>query len=153
MYTTARRQLKFSSVDEIVPDLDRLMAGHQTVGKWTLGEICNHLSKVFIGSVDGFANKAPLLLRVTIAPFIFRHILKTEQMAEGFNTPAEMMPGPGLDDRAEVEALRAAVRLYLANPNPVAEHPFFGKIGRNGWDRLHRIHCAHHLSFALLKQT
>ena len=93
MYTTARRQLKFSSVDEIVPDLDRLMAGHQTVGKWTLGEICNHLSKVFIGSVDGFANKAPLLLRVTIAAFIFRHILKTEQMAEGFNTPAEMMPG------------------------------------------------------------
>ena len=32
---------------------------------------------------------------------------------------------------------------------PPAPHPFFGPLTRAEWTRLHCIHCAHHLSFAL----
>ena len=31
----------------------------------------------------------------------------------------------------------------------MAMHPFFGAMTRPQWDHLHRIHCAHHLSFAV----
>jgi hypothetical protein len=68
-------------------------------------------------------------------------------MDEGVKLPKEFLPRPGLDARAEAEALRAALRLYAAHAGPVAEHPFFGRISRDEWTRLHCIHWAHHLSF------
>ena len=38
MATTAtRRVLKFDSLDQVMADVDQLMTGHTTVGKWTLG--------------------------------------------------------------------------------------------------------------------
>ena len=48
-----RRTLTYASLDEIPADVDRLLAGHTTVGNWTLGQICNHLSGAVIASVDG----------------------------------------------------------------------------------------------------
>ena len=38
-----RRPLVFVRLDEVMPDVERLLAGHVTVGRWTLGQICNHL--------------------------------------------------------------------------------------------------------------
>ena len=49
-----RRNLSFSRLDEVMPDVDRLLAGHRTVGNWSLGQICNHLAKGIQGSIDGF---------------------------------------------------------------------------------------------------
>jgi hypothetical protein len=39
-----RRQLAFASLDEVMPDVERLLTGHVTVGRWSLGQICNHLA-------------------------------------------------------------------------------------------------------------
>ena len=64
--------------------------------------------------------------------------------------PKRFEPKPGGDARAEAEALRAAVRRFDTHAGPVADHPLAGKMTKEGWERFHRIHCAHHLSFALL---
>jgi len=32
-----RRDLSFTSLDEVMPDVKRLLAGHVTVGQWSLG--------------------------------------------------------------------------------------------------------------------
>jgi hypothetical protein len=53
----------------------------------------------------------------------------------------------GLDDRAEAEALRGTIRYCTAVLDVFPEYPVFGPTGRDEWDRLHCIHCAHHLSF------
>jgi hypothetical protein len=147
--TAARRPLAFASLDQVIPDVDRLLQGHTTVGRWSLGQICNHLTGAFVGSVEGFPRKAPWLVRKAVGPIILRRLLGTGRMAEGIKLPEGMRPKPGLDDRAEAEALRAALRLFAAHPGPPATHPFFGRMSREQWDHLHRIHCAHHLSFAL----
>ncbi|MFI5459648.1 MAG: DUF1569 domain-containing protein [Isosphaerales bacterium] len=42
-----RRELSFASLDEVMPDVERLLAGHATVGQWSLGQICNHLATGF----------------------------------------------------------------------------------------------------------
>jgi Protein of unknown function (DUF1569) len=68
-------------------------------------------------------------------------------MAEGIKIPEAFLPKPGLGAGVQAEALRAALRLYAAHTGPLAEHPFFGRISRDEWTRLHCIHCAHHLSF------
>jgi hypothetical protein len=147
MTTEGRRPLSFATLDQVMPDVDRLTAGYESVGNWSLGQICNHLTGALTTSVEGTSFKAPWLVRTLVAPFIFKRIMKTGQMTEGVKLPKAFLPREGLDDRAEVEALRAALGVFAAHSGPVAAHPFFGPISRADWERLHCIHCAHHLSF------
>lgn len=132
-----------------MPEVDRLLQGHTTVGNWSLGQILNHVSGAMIGSVDGFPVKVPWVLRTLIGPVIKRRLLSTGRMAEGIKLPKKVLPKPELDARAEAEALRAAIAGFSAHPGPFADHPLFGPMRRDEWDLLHRIHCAHHLSFVL----
>ena len=39
-----RRMLDFASMDEIMPDVERLLEGHSTAGQWTLAQILYHLA-------------------------------------------------------------------------------------------------------------
>ena len=70
-------------------------------------------------------------------------------MKAGYPTSKELTPKSGVDDRAEVEALRAAIQVFSGHTGPVAEHPFGGKFTRSDWERLHCAHIAHHLSFLI----
>jgi hypothetical protein len=144
-----RRPLSFDTLDRVMPDVDRLLAGHRTVGQWTLGQICNHLASGLIGSVEGFAGQAPWLLRMTLGRVVRRQVLGSGRMAAGLKLPERFQPRPGLDARAEAEALRAALHLYSASLEAPVPHPFFGSMTRDEWTRFHCIHCAHHLSFVL----
>jgi len=148
MTTPGRRALQFQGLDQVMPDVDRLFDGHETVGKWSLAQICSHLSAAVIGSVDGYGMKAPWLVRKLVGPVIWRRTMSSGRIAEGFKIPEAALPKPGLDARAEAEALRAALRSYASHTGPMAVHPFFGALTRGQWDQLHRIHIAHHLSFA-----
>jgi hypothetical protein len=149
----ARREVSFTSLDQVMRDVDRLLAGHTTVGNWSLGQICNHLAAAMKGSVEGFDVRVPWLFRTLFGPVLKRRILRTGRMPEGVKLPAKALPSPALDDRAEAEALRATIRLYSAYSGPMAAHPFFGPVPRAQWTRLHEIHCAHHLSFLLPMTT
>ena len=128
--------------------MDRLLEGHSTVGKWNLAQICKHLTIVLTGAVDGFDVKVPWFVKL-VAPLIFRRILKTRSMPEGLKASEAVLPRPGLDPRAEVEALRAAVRLFLAHTGPFPANPFVRRMSREAIEQFQCIHCAHHLSFAL----
>jgi hypothetical protein len=144
-----RRTLSFSRLDEVMPEVERLLEGHTTVGNWSLGQICNHLATVFRSSVDP-PRRAPWIVRRTIGPLIRRRVLKAGAMPTGIKVPDALIPRPGLDARSEAENLRAAMDWYTALPKPpVFEHPFFGRITPEQGTRIHCIHCAHHLSFAL----
>ena len=145
-----RRELTFQSLSDVMPEVDRLLEkGYTSAGTWSLGQICQHLASAIQGSVEGFDYKAPWPLRKIVAPFILRNLLKTRKMPEGIKVPKSMLPGPEHDDRAEAEALRAAIAYYQGHAEPLAEHPFFGKLNRTDWTNLHAIHAAHHLSFVL----
>ena len=148
-----RRELSFSRLDEIMPDVDRLLAGHTTIGNWSLGQICNHIGGAIRYSVEGFPGRAPWLIRTFLAPRAKREIFQTGKMRTGIKVPDTFLPKPGLDDRAEAEALRASLQLFGKTPGPLAPHPFFGSLTRDEWVRLHCIHCAHHLSFAVPNTT
>lgn len=142
-----RRELTFSSLDRVMPDVDLLLQGHRLAGNWSLGQICNHLASALQYSVEGFPMRVPWPIRVTLGKILLRRDLRTGKISEGIKLPKKLLPKPGLDDRAEAEALRAAVRVYSATSDPLVDHPLFGRISRDVWDRLHCIHCAHHLSF------
>ena len=143
-----RRTLDFGSLDQVMPDVDRLLEGHSTIGNWSLGQICNHLATAITGSVEGYPMRAPWIVRKTIGPWVVGRILTTGRFPAWIRLPEKYVPKPGVDARAEAEALRAALRLFASHAGPLAEHPLCG-VSREVWDSLHCIHCAHHLSFAI----
>ena len=149
MSNPARCPLTFASLDDVMPDVDRLLEGHTTLGNWSLGQICAHLARAITCSVDGFPEKAPWLVRRTLGRLALWWMLRRGRFAEGMRAPPACQPRPGADARAEAEALRAALRRFGSHPGPLAEHPLAGTVSRGAWERFHRIHCAHHLSFAL----
>ncbi|AGA25058.1 DUF1569 domain-containing protein [Singulisphaera acidiphila] len=144
-----RRTLSFATLDRVMPDVDQLLEGHETLGNWSLGQICNHLATGITGSVDGFPFRTPWIYRKTLGAVRRRRVFQTGRMATGVQLPSRFCPKPGLDARAEAEALRATLRYYAGYQEPLAMHPIFGELTRDEWSRLHAIHCAHHLSFVL----
>jgi len=144
-----RRTLEFAGLSEVMPEVDRLLSGHRTIGRWTLGQICNHLAGSIRLSVEGYPDRAPWLVRKTIMPYVRRRIFRDGRMPEGAPLAEKHEPRPGLDDRAEAEALRATIRLFTMEAGPLAEHPSMGKFSLEEWSRYHCIHCGHHLSFVL----
>jgi hypothetical protein len=147
--TAARRSLKFATLDDVMPEVDRLLAGCSTVGKWSLGQICQHLTAGVVFSVEGYPEAAPWLIRKTFGPVMIRRILKSGTFPSGFQLPEKYWPKPSEDARAEAEALRAALRLFGMHTGPFAEHPLGAKLSGAEWSLLHTIHAAHHLSFVL----
>ena len=144
-----RRALSFSSLDEVMPEVDRLLEGHTTTGRWSLGQICNHLGTAMQYTVEGFPEQAPWLLRRTVGPVAKRQVLGSGAMPEGVKLPEKYLPRPGLDPRAEAEALRATIRLYRRAHRPRWRTiPSSARCPATNGIRYHAIHCAHHLSFA-----
>jgi hypothetical protein len=144
-----RRTLEFARLDDVMPEVDRLLAGYAPAGKWSLGQICNHLAETYRMSVEGFGVQAPWLVRSTLGRASMKKLFRERRMKEGIKVPEKFLPKPGMDDRAEAEALRASIAYYQGHPETRALHPFFGRMTGDDWDRLHLIHSAHHLSFAV----
>ena len=145
-----RRTLQFATLDQVMPEVDRLLkGGYRTIGRWSLGQICNHLTDAIKGSVQGGFPMAPWVIRVTIAKVIKRRLLSTGRMPDGIKIPKGFEPREHLDDRAEAEALRAAISLLGRHSGSMADHPFFGPTSLEEWRRFHAIHAAHHLGFAV----
>jgi hypothetical protein len=140
--------LRFNSLDEIMPDVERLLGGYSTVGNWSLGQMCRHLATILRVSVDMPAS-TPRDPSRPVDEERKREMLESGALPEGLKTAPPFEPLAGLNDREEAEALRAAIAHYKASSDPVIAHPLFGEISRADWDRFHCHHCAHHLSFAI----
>src|SRR5262249_19215703 len=132
----ARRMLTFATLDQVMPDVDRLLLGHTTVGNWSLGQICNHLASAIRYTWEGFPLKAPWLIRKSIGPWYLRRILRNGRWPNGMKVPKKYEPRLGGDARAEAEALRAALEHLASHTGPLANHPFTGgPIPRGDWER------------------
>jgi hypothetical protein len=148
MMTQGRRPLRYGSLDEVMPDVERLLEGHGTVGNWSLAQICRHLATVVRRVVDLPAS-TPQAPSQWVGEQRKRQVLESGMIPEGLPAPPEILPAETLGEREEAEGLRQAIAHYRASPGPSIPHRLFGPLTRAEWDRLQLIHLAHHLSFAV----
>ena len=145
-----RRRLTFASLGDVVLEVERLLAGHVTVGRWSLGQICDHLSRVFDAVVDGVPDYRPPRLLRPLNWCLRRWFFGRTGYPAGVITPSRnLLPEPGLDGRREYERLRVALGRFVVATGPFPAHPYLGPLTRSEWEEFHRRHCAHHLSFAM----
>ncbi|MBL9124554.1 MAG: DUF1569 domain-containing protein [Planctomycetaceae bacterium] len=143
-----RRTLRFASFDELAAELDRLAASPvRQLGNWTLGQICRHLAVSFNSSIDGYAFRAPWLVR-TLGPLLKGRYLR-KPMPSGFKLPQyaqkSLLP-PAVDDAEGVNELRGAIARQMRESHR-APSPIFGAMTRDEWTQLHLRHAELHLSF------
>lgn len=143
-----QRALTFADYDAAIAEIARLRdRGYLQGGNWTLGQICDHLSFYYRGSLDGFGAKLPWLVRVTLGAMIKRRMLRTRAMRRGGVTAPQSVPKPGADEAARVaEAIHLLERLR-GHSGGLHDSPLFGRVTPEEWRTLHLIHTAHHLGF------
>lgn len=142
-----RRQLQFTSLDDILADIDRLNQGKvRTLGNWTPGQNLKHLATVMNGSLDGIDVQASFFMRF-IARMFKKRMLKMK-MPAGFQLPKSAHVLIPADTTWEdgVHGVQAAIARLKAEPQRHA-HPVLGNLTREQWDQLHCRHCELHLSF------
>ena len=147
-----RRELIFSSLDEVVADAETLVATSNTkmLGNWPLSQLLTHLATAIKGSIDGYSTKAPWLIRL-VGPLMKRRFLRNK-MSPGFKLPKEVEVGffpAAASPQEALEQLRAAVG-RLENERMTTRHPVFGRLTHDEWTQLHLRHAELHLGFAVL---
>ncbi len=141
-----RRTLSFNSLEEVIPEVERLLAGHATVGEWSLGQILHHLATAIRVSRRGRPNPEA---RPVSEPFR-EQFFRSRRFPEGMQAPhPRLIPPTDADARVQLEELRTAITQWTLAPGPFPDHPLLGPLSKDEWSDFHCIHCAHHLSFAV----
>ncbi|QEH35035.1 hypothetical protein OJF2_35800 [Aquisphaera giovannonii] len=145
---SGRRTLRYESFDEVMPDVERLLRGHVTVGNWSLAQICHHVAAVLRRHVDLPAS-TPFDPSDRVPEGVKRHMLEAGILPPDIEAPAVTRPDAAGTEREEAEALRAAIAYYRGSRGPAITHRIFGPLTREEWDRFELVHLAHHLSFVV----
>lgn len=155
---TERRQLRFETLDDAVVDARHLLAvGYDKLGNWDLDQCCQHLTMWMSYQIDGYP-PTPLLVRPLLALVrmtkgrsMAKKLLDQGEMKPGLPTIPQSVPKNGGQDAEAVEDLAKAVHRFKEYNGSLLPSPLLGELDRDDWDKVHRIHAAHHLGYLIPK--
>ena len=132
-----RRTLKFSSLQDVLADAERMSAGNvKALGNWSAGQIFQHLAKSLNDSIDGSDARFPWYL--TVPARLMKKKLINGSMPPGFKLPAGaakiLEPGP-TSTEAGLSALRSAIARVQRDPKR-ANSPVFGALTEEEWTKI-----------------
>lgn len=142
-----RRDLHFDTLAQILNDARTMVSQpHQTLGKWSAGEICDHLARTMDVMLDGSEMKTPFILR--IVGRLSKKYFLSRPMKPGFKLPPwaakEMCPA-NVTDREGLAHLESSIT-RLQTASQLDPHPIFGNLAPDDVVRLHCRHAELHLS-------
>ena len=145
-----RRNLSFTNLADIMPEVNRLLAGHTTTGNWSLGQILQHLAI----SIRLSTRKRRDVAGGPYSEAFRRQFFRSGRIPEGAEVPHPILVPPAdADAHAQAEALGEAIAHFADAAGPFPDHPLLGPLEKQEWSQFHCMHCAHHLSFALLADS
>jgi Protein of unknown function (DUF1569) len=147
-----RRTLEYDRLDQVMPEVDRLLRGHTTSGTWTLGQILHHLaSSLSLAMESGPGSTIEPLdpERARVLEVRRRRFFEAGRFPDGAHAPHPALEPPhDADERTSAERLRTALQRFEDFEGPFPVHPRLGPMSKQEWAVFHRLHCAHHLGFA-----
>lgn len=147
------------SMHEIVNRARELAeAGFGPSGRWSFGEICEHLARAIelstvvpapeIAARVARQRAGRSRLRIGFWRFV---VLRLGWVPRGVPAPNAVRPPAEVGRAAALAHLDAAAtrfEAHFADPNAQwAEHPLLGPFSARQWRRFHHVHAAHHLGF------
>ena len=146
--TAPCRKVRYESFEQIVSDAERAVREKsETTGKWSLGQILEHLAIANNKTIDGFGFQAPLPIRM-VGPFFKKRLLE-RGLTPGFQlskkASAALVPGE-TDAQAALDHLRQSFHRLLSESKR-SPHPFLGHLSVDESNRLCLRHAELHMSF------
>jgi hypothetical protein len=145
----ARRRVRYSTLDEVVDDAARAVSANSvTTGKWSLGQILEHLAIAHDKMIDGFGFQAPLPIR-TVGRLFLKKRLLVKGLTPGFRLnprAAAVLVPDEIDASAALEHLRQSTE-RLKTEQKRSAHPFLGPMTVDECTQLCLRHAELHMSF------
>jgi hypothetical protein len=147
-----RRTLSFASIDEMMADVDRLVAVERAgrlkrLGNWTLGQTLGHLATWAEFSYTGAPLRPPFFIRWFLR-------LRKKRFLYGPMRAGVIIPGVEGGTLATApmpldEALPRLQRVMqrLKSEPPTAANPIFGPLKHEEWIAINLRHAELHLGF------
>ncbi len=145
-----RRVLQIQNFDDLEKELNRLEKAEkvETSGIWSFYQILLHIGDFIHYSMKGYPFLLPKIFRKTAGKYLLKRILKKGVMDPGNynpNTPKKKEEGNAI---AALQRCKQVIQDFRKFQEELAEHPIFGKLDKETWERFHCIHASLHLSFA-----
>ena len=142
---SARRELRYSSLPEILDDIETLTAGPvRSVGSWTPAQNIEHVRLLIRVSREGAEFSLPLRLRILAK--LFKPVFLARGLKPGIKGVPAMEPSIDINLSDAVSAFREEI-LAAARPGAMAKpSPLFGPMSHDDWVRLHCRHAELHFS-------
>jgi hypothetical protein len=145
-----RRTLKFSTLDDILADVDKLNQGPvRALGNWSPGQILLHLTVPMRWCLDGAPLRAPWYIRVV--GWLIKGSFLRNPMPPAFRlskTFAKQLIPPETSWEDGVQAIRSMIGRMKTEPQRHPS-PFLGTLTTEQWEQLHCRHAELHLSFII----
>ncbi len=144
-----RRELKLNSFRDLEKEIEKIekASGPKTTGVWSVYQILQHLTDMLHGSMHGFPKHQPKIVRMTVGKYMYKKIIKSGVMRQGYpnaSAPAKREDAP---IAPAIQRLRAMITEFESFNGHMAMHPFFDRLNKEEWTKLHLIHFSLHLSF------
>jgi hypothetical protein len=155
MSKPSRRELRFSTIQEVIAEIDRLeQNGYQSAGAWNLSQICEHLADWMGFPIDGFP-RAPwfvsmflTMMRITQGKKLFARFIAEQRMPPGQPTaPSTQHLADEKKTSESVKRLKGAIDRLVNHRGQLHPSPLFGQLDHGKLIQLQLAHSAHHLSF------
>ena len=150
-----RRRLRFNTIDDLLADIDRLVAADKAgklhhSGNWMAGQAMGHLATWINYAYEGFPMKVPWFVRLFIRGKKDKYL--REGMDSGVRIPGVEAGTYGTEvlstDEGASRLRQALARLQRGEPAKY-DSPAFGKMSDADRIALNLRHAELHLSFQL----
>lgn len=148
-----RRILRFSTVPQVIEEVDRLVAAERAgalrlCGAWSLGQILNHLASWVGYAYTGTPVKLPWVVRFVLK--FRKNAFLHSPMRAGLRIPGTRGGSLAIEPAPLDQALPAFRTAFgkLQRTPPTRPHVFLGPLTHDEWIALHLRHCELHLGFA-----
>src|SRR5215831_9351550 len=100
-----RRTLRLADLPAVLAEAERLAAGYDRAGHWTLGQVCQHLARVIELSLDGFPSRMPWWMGLVARWFVLPRMLRHQALSGRFPAPEYLQPPDEVEDCQGVDRL------------------------------------------------
>lgn len=151
---TERRNLRFATIDDVLADMDRIVAAERAgmlrcTGNWAAGQVFSHVAAWIQYAYEGYPlSRQSWILRLLLR-WMLPSILKKGMPAGGRipKAPGGTYGAESLPTAVAADRLRAALR-RLANREPALyDSPAFGRLSDEERIELNLRHAELHFSF------
>jgi hypothetical protein len=139
-----RRDVRYADVNECIADVERLRAGCQSGGEWSLAQACWHLENPVTRAMHPPETTDLTPEQQKLHAFIDERIVSG--WPSGRKAPDDMVPPADAGPEA-IDRYIAALRRLWAYELPFVDSFRFGAVDTEKFRHFMLSHAAHHLSF------